>query len=65
VGHVLVDNDAVDELRLLHFAADLTVHLDQLKVDVPPLQVRDRQNRIHGDLGDLAVTPVDTTARDG
>ena len=47
VRHVLVDDDAAHELRVLEAAAHLAVHLDQVEVDVLPLHVRHGQHGVH------------------
>ncbi len=60
VREVLVHNDALDEHGVLHPAADLGLHLDELEVNVLPLDVGHRKNRAHCNLGHLTVALVDT-----
>ena len=60
VAEVLVDDDSFDERRLLQLPSDLTLHLDQLKVNVFPLHVCHTQDGLHGYLSHLTLTTIDT-----
>lgn len=60
VAEVLVDDDSFDEGRLLQLPPDLTLHLDQLKVNIFPLHVCHAQDGLHGYLGHLTLTTIDT-----
>jgi len=60
VGHlgvrkVLVDNDTVDNVRVLEGTTDLAVDLDELKVDVAALEVGNGKDGIDGNVGKLVV----------
>lgn len=55
VGEVLVDDDTVDELSVLEGTSDLSVDLDELKVDVLTLEVGDREDSVDGNLGELVA----------
>ena len=59
MGEVLVNNDSLDQHRVLHLAADLSLDLDQLKVDISPFDIGDRENCVDSDLSHLPVTLVD------
>lgn len=50
VRHVLVDHHALDEGCILERTPDLSVDLDELKVDVPTFQIGNRENGIDRDL---------------
>ena len=56
--HVLVDDHALDQLGVLHATTDLGLNLDQLKVDVLPLDVGNGQDGLHRDLSHLPVALV-------
>ena len=60
VTEVLVDDDSFDEGRLLQLPPDLTLHLDQLKVNVFPLHVCHAQDGLHRYLSHLTLTTIDT-----
>ena len=62
VREVLVDDDALDEKGVLQRAAHLSIHLDELKVDVLALEVRHREDRVNGDVGKLVVRLGDDLA---
>lgn len=60
VGHlrmreVLVDNDTLDEQRVLEGTSDLAVHLNQLEVNILALEIGNRENSIHSNLSELVV----------
>ena len=56
---VLVDDDPLDEHGVFHLSADLSLDLDQLEVDVLPLDVGYGENGTDGDLRHHAVAFVD------
>jgi hypothetical protein len=58
VREVLVDNDALHQHAVLHTAAHLSLYLDQLKIDVPRLQVGNGHDGVHGNLCHLFVALV-------
>lgn len=62
VGEILVDDDALDEDGVLERAADLAVDLDQLKVDVLALEIRNGQHGVDGNVGKLVVRLGDNLA---
>lgn len=55
VREVLVDNDTLDEKGILQSATDLSIHLDELKVDVLAFEIGDREDSVHGDVRKLIV----------
>mmetsp|Transcript_32272 Transcript_32272/g.79948 ORF Transcript_32272/g.79948 Transcript_32272/m.79948 type:complete len:351 (+) Transcript_32272:698-1750(+) len=59
VRHVLVDDDAAHEARVLQLAAHLAVHLDEVEVDILAIEVSDSEHGIDGDLRHGAVRAVD------
>mmetsp|Transcript_27203 Transcript_27203/g.92600 ORF Transcript_27203/g.92600 Transcript_27203/m.92600 type:complete len:580 (+) Transcript_27203:51-1790(+) len=65
VGDVLVDDDALDELRLLEAPAGLALHLDHVEVDVVAVDVRDGHDRVDGDLRHLPLVHVDDLRAQG
>ena len=60
VAEVFVDDDSFDEGRLLQLPPDLTLHLDQLKVNVFPVHVRHAQDGLHRYLSHLTLTTINT-----
>lgn len=60
VAEFLVNNYSFDELRILQLASHFALHLDQLKVNIFPLHVRNCEDGIYCDLSHLSVAPVDT-----
>jgi hypothetical protein len=52
---VLVDNDTLDEQRVLEGTSDLAVHLNQLEVNILALEIGNRENSIHSNLSELVV----------
>ena len=63
VAHVLVQQHALDEHRVLEPPTDLPVHLNQLKVHILLLHVGDLKHRVHGDLRKLPMASVHTATR--
>ena len=59
VRDVLVDDDALDQLRLLEAAARLALELDHVKIHVVAIEVGDREHRVHRNLRHLALVNVD------
>lgn len=55
VREILVDDNTIYEQRVLEGTTDFAIHLDQFEVNVPALQIRNRQHGIHGDLGELVM----------
>lgn len=55
MGEVLVDDDSLDQKRVLQRPAHLAVDLDQLEVDVFSLEVGDRHDGVDGDLCELVM----------
>lgn len=53
--HVLVEQDALDQGRVLERTADLARHLDQVEWHVPALEVGHGEDGVDGDLGKQAV----------
>jgi hypothetical protein len=54
-SEVLVDNYTLDEEGVLKSATNLAVNLDQLEVDVLPVEVGNGQHGVDGDLCELVV----------
>ena len=65
VGEVLVHNDPLHQHAVLHAAAHLGLHLDQLKVDVARLQVGDGHDGVDGNARHLLVALVDDLGAEG
>ena len=59
VAEILIDDDSFDKGRLLQFPSDLTLHLDQFKVNVLPLHVCHAQDGLHSYLCHLTLTTID------
>ena len=59
VRHVLVNNDSLDERRVLQRSSDFAIDLDQLKVYVSSFEVGHGEHGINGDLSELFVCDRD------
>ncbi len=62
MGEVLVHDHTLDEHRVFQTPAFLSLHLDQLEIHVPRLQVSNAHHRVNGNLGKLAVATVHAEA---
>ena len=63
VREILVDNHTIDEERVLESTSDLTVDLDQLKVNILTLQISNGENSIDSNLSKLVVRLGNTEKR--
>lgn len=61
VAELFVDDDSLDELRVLQLASYFALHLDELKVHILPLHVGHGEDGVHCDLCHLSVAPVDAS----
>jgi hypothetical protein len=52
---ILIDNNTLDEERILERSSDLSVHLDQFEIDILSFKVRNREYSIDGYLSKLVV----------
>lgn len=55
VGHILVDENALDECGIAEGATDFAIDFDQIKKNVFPLEIGDLENGIYCDLSKLSV----------
>lgn len=58
---ILVDNDTLDEKRILESTANLSVDLDQFEVDIFALEIGNGEYGIDGNLSKLVVGFRDTS----
>lgn len=61
--HVLVDDDTLDQCGIFQRATYFRVYFDEFKVNIFPLEVRDREDSIDCDLRKLLVSFGDTEVR--
>mmetsp|Transcript_53204 Transcript_53204/g.105673 ORF Transcript_53204/g.105673 Transcript_53204/m.105673 type:complete len:285 (+) Transcript_53204:842-1696(+) len=55
MAKVLVHNDAIDQLRFLQFAAYLAFNLNEIEVDIPPLQGGHREHSVNANTSQLIL----------
>mmetsp|Transcript_9052 Transcript_9052/g.15310 ORF Transcript_9052/g.15310 Transcript_9052/m.15310 type:complete len:364 (+) Transcript_9052:294-1385(+) len=65
VAELLVDHDAVDQLRLLQAATRLAFHLNHIEVNILRLKVGHGEHRVHSDLCHLALVHIDNLGAQG
>ena len=53
MGEVLVDNNSLDKEGILESSSDLSINLDQLEIDISPVDICDRENGVYRNLGKL------------
>lgn len=60
MGHVLVDDDSLDEGSVFERTSDFAVDLDELKVDIAALEIGNGEDRFNSDGGKFVVRDRDT-----
>lgn len=60
MGHVLVDDDTLDEGSVFERTSDLAVDLDELKIDIAALEVGNREDRFNSDGSEFVVRDRNT-----
>lgn len=62
MGHVLVDEDTLDEFRVAEGAADFPIDLDEVKENILAFKIGNLKDRVNSDLSKLLVLLGDTVA---
>jgi hypothetical protein len=55
VREVLVDNNTLNQKRVLKGTSNLSIDLDQFEIHILALEIGDREDSIDGDLRELIV----------
>jgi hypothetical protein len=65
VGEVLVNQDTVDELGILHTATGLTLYLDQIKVDILSGEISNIQHSLNSNFSQFLLILADNLRSQG